>query len=308
MNSKNPNSIGLYKAFEDLHRGSHELIKSRLGVYLPFVEVIKSIYPPAPSSSTATPAIEALDLGCGRGEWLELLKENGVSAEGIDLDDDMLSACRVQGLKVATGDAVAYLQTLPNNSRSVISGFHIAEHLSLEDLKIVVEESLRVLKPAGLLILEVPNTENLVVGTSSFYLDPTHQRPLPSQLLTFLTDYFGFARSKLLRLQEPAPLRDELTPVSLFNVLSAVSPDYAVIAQKQGDAIVLARFDVLFNQTYGLSLDVLAIRYQSHIDDLGKQLQNLEQQVQLLNARMNKIRHLFAPLRWLKNLFSKDAK
>ena len=308
MNSKNPNSIGLYKAFEDLHRGSRELIKSRLGVYLPFVEVIKSIYPPAPSSSTATPAIEALDLGCGRGEWLELLKENGVSAEGIDLDDDMLSACRVQGLKVATGDAVAYLQTLPNNSRSVISGFHIAEHLSLEDLKIVVEESLRVLKPAGLLILEVPNTENLVVGTSSFYLDPTHQRPLPSQLLTFLTDYFGFARSKLLRLQEPAPLRDELTPVSLFNVLSAVSPDYAVIAQKQGDAIVLARFDVLFNQTYGLSLDVLAIRYQSHIDDLGKQLQNLEQQVQLLNARMNKIRHLFAPLRWLKNLFSKDAK
>ena len=308
MNSKNPNSIGLYKAFEDLHRGSHELIKSRLGVYLPFVEVIKSIYPPAPSSSTATPAIEALDLGCGRGEWLELLKENGVSAEGIDLDDDMLSACKVQGLKVATGDAVAYLQSLPNNSRSVISGFHIAEHLSLEDLKIVVEESLRVLKPAGLLILEVPNTENLVVGTSSFYLDPTHQRPLPSQLLTFLTDYFGFARSKLLRLQEPAPLRDELTPVSLFNVLSAVSPDYAVIAQKQGDAIVLARFDVLFNQTYGLSLDVLAIRYQSHIDDLGKQLQNLEQQVQLLNARMNKIRHLFAPLRWLKNLFSKDAK
>jgi O-antigen chain-terminating methyltransferase len=308
MNSKNPNSIGLYKAFEDLHRGSHELIKSRLGVYLPFVEVIKSIYPPAPSSSTATPAIEALDLGCGRGEWLELLKENGVSAEGIDLDDDMLSACRVQGLKVATGDAVAYLQSLPNNSRSLISGFHIAEHLSLDDLKIVVEESLRVLKPAGLLILEVPNTENLVVGTSSFYLDPTHQRPLPSQLLTFLTDYFGFARSKLLRLQEPAPLRDELTPVSLFNVLSAVSPDYAVIAQKQAEANTLASFDVLFNQTYGLSLDVLAIRYQSHIDDLGKQLQNLEQQVQLLNARMNKIRHLFAPLRWLKNLFSKDAK
>ena len=308
MNSKNPNSIGLYKAFEDLHRGSHELIKSRLGVYLPFVEVIKSIYPPAPSSSTATPAIEALDLGCGRGEWLELLKENGVSAEGIDLDDDMLSACRAQGLKVATGDAVAYLQTLPNNSRSVISGFHIAEHLSLEDLKIVVEESLRVLKPAGLLILEVPNTENLVVGTSSFYLDPTHQRPLPSQLLTFLTDYFGFARSKLLRLQEPAPLRDELTPVSLFNVLSAVSPDYAVIAQKQAEANTLASFDVLFNQTYGLSLDVLAIRYQSHIDDLGKRLENLEQQVQLLNARMNKIRHLFAPLRWLKNLFSKDAK
>jgi len=301
MNSKNPNSIGLYKAFEDLHRGSHKLIKSRLGVYLPFVEVIKSIYPSAPSSSTANETIEAIDLGCGRGEWLELLKEQGVSAEGIDLDDDMLSACRAQGLKVATGDAVAYLQSLPNNSRSVISGFHIAEHLSLDDLKILVEESLRVLKPAGLLILEAPNTENLVVGTSSFYLDPTHQRPLPSQLLTFLTDYFGFARSKLLRLQEPALLRDELTPVSLFNVLSAVSPDYAVIAQKQGDAIVLARFDTLFNQDYGLSLAILASRYQAHLNDV-------ERQVQFLTARIDKIWRLFAPLRWVKNLFSKDSK
>jgi O-antigen chain-terminating methyltransferase len=308
MNSKNPNSIGLYKAFEDLHRGSHELIKSRLGVYLPFVEVIKSIYPPAASNSAANEAIEALDLGCGRGEWLELLKEQRVSAEGIDLDDDMLSACRAQGLKVATGDAVAYLQSLPSNSRSVISGFHIAEHLSLDDLKILVEESLRVLKPAGLLILEAPNTENLVVGTSSFYLDPTHQRPLPSQLLTFLTDYFGFARSKLLRLQEPALLRDELTPVSLFNVLSAVSPDYAVIAQKQAEPNVLARFDTLFNQDYGLSLDVLAIRYQLHIDNLGKRLADLEQHVQHLNARMNKIWRLFAPLRWVKNLFNKDSK
>ncbi|MCE7527923.1 bifunctional 2-polyprenyl-6-hydroxyphenol methylase/3-demethylubiquinol 3-O-methyltransferase UbiG [Polynucleobacter sp. IMCC 30228] len=301
MNSKNPNSIGLYKAFEDLHRGSHELIKSRLGVYLPFIEVVKSIYPPAPSSSTATEAIEALDLGCGRGEWLELLKENGVSAEGIDLDDDMLSACRARGLKVATGDAVAYLQSRPNNSRSVISGFHIAEHLSLDDLKILVEESLRVLKPAGLLILEAPNTENLVVGTSSFYLDPTHQRPLPSQLLTFLTDYFGFARSKLLRLQEPALLRDELTPVSLFNVLSAVSPDYAVIAQKQAETNILARFDTLFNQDYGLSLAILASRYQAHLNDV-------ERQVQFLTERIDKIWRLFAPLRWVKNLFSKDSK
>ena len=308
MNSKNLNSIGLYKAFEDLHRGSRELIKSRLGVYLPFVEVVKSIYPSAASSSTDNEAIEAIDLGCGRGEWLELLKEQRVSAEGIDLDDDMLSSCRAQGLKVATGDAVAYLQSLPNNSRSVISGFHIAEHLSLDDLKILVEESLRVLKPAGLLILEAPNTENLVVGTSSFYLDPTHQRPLPSQLLTFLTDYFGFARSKLLRLQEPALLRDESTPVSLFNVLSAVSPDYAVIAQKQAEPNVLARFDTLFNQDYGLSLDVLAIRYQLHIDNLGKRLADLEQHVQHLNARMNKIWRLFAPLRWVKNLFNKDSK
>jgi O-antigen chain-terminating methyltransferase len=275
-----------YKSFEDQHRGSRDLIKSRLSVYVPFIKKVQSIYPEA----------LALDLGCGRGEWLELLQDNQLSASGIDQDDGMLSACRSRGLNVQTGDAIAHLKSLPNDSLSVISGFHIAEHLSLDDLQTLIKESLRILKPAGLLILEAPNTENLVVGTSSFYLDPTHQRPLPSALLSFLARHFGFARAKVLGVQESIPLREEHGPTSLFAVLSGVSPDYAVVAQKGGDAGALASFDAVFAKEYGLTLEALANRYQERFDAI-------ERKTQLLEARLNRIWKLLEPFKWAKSLF-----
>ena len=277
-----------YKAFEDQHRGSRETIKARLAVYVPFIKKIQE------NHSNAT----ALDLGCGRGEWLELLQDNQLTASGIDLDDGMLSACRSRGLNVQTGDAIAHLKSLPADSLSLVSGFHIAEHLSLDDLQTLIKEALRVLKPAGLLILEAPNTENLVVGTSSFYLDPTHQRPLPSALLSFLAGYLGFARSKVLGVQESVPLREEHGPTSLFAVLSGVSPDYAVIAQKGGDASSVASFDTLFAKEYGLTLELLANRYQERFD-------SMERKTQLLEARLNRIWKLLEPFKWAKSLFKK---
>ena len=277
-----------YKAFEDQHRGSRETIKSRLAVYLPFIQKIREVHPNA----------AALDLGCGRGEWLELLKDHQLSASGIDLDDGMLSACRSRGLDVQTGDAIAYLKSLPADSLSILSGFHIAEHLSLGDLETLIKEALRVLKPAGLLILEAPNTENLVVGTSSFYLDPTHQRPLPSALLSFLVGYLGFTRSKVLGVQESVPLREEHGPTSLFAVLSGVSPDYAVIAQKGGDASRIASFDGVFAKDYGLTLELLANRYQERFDVM-------ERKTQMLEARLNRIWRLLEPLKWAQSLFKK---
>lgn len=277
-----------YKAFEDQHRGSRETIKSRLAVYMPFIQKIQEVHPNA----------TALDLGCGRGEWLELLKDHQLTASGIDLDDGMLSACRSRGLNVQTGDAIAYLKSLPADSLSIVSGFHIAEHLSLGDLEALIQEALRVLKPAGLLILEAPNTENLVVGTSSFYLDPTHQRPLPSALLSFLVGYLGFARSKVLGVQESVPLREEHGPTSLFAVLSGVSPDYAVIAQKAGDTSTVASFDAVFAKEYGLTLELLANRYQERFDVM-------ERKTQMLEARLNRIWKLLEPLKWAQSLFKK---
>ena len=88
------------------------------------------------------------------------------------------------------------------------------------------------LMPGGLLILETPNPENLVVGTSHFYLDPTHQRPIPPELLSFLPEYYGFAKLKTLRLQERRELSGGKAP-TLFDVLDGVSPDCAVVAQKE---------------------------------------------------------------------------
>ncbi|MCX7222597.1 MAG: class I SAM-dependent methyltransferase, partial [Burkholderiales bacterium] len=134
---------GFYRAFEDKHRGSRDAIKNRQRVYLPFVLPLANLYPGS----------QTLDLGCGRGEWLELLTEIGLDARGADLDDGMLQECRDRGLRVMTEDALSALKKLPDSSQAVVSGFHFAEHIPFQVLQQVVQEALRVLRPAGLLIL-----------------------------------------------------------------------------------------------------------------------------------------------------------
>ncbi|UUZ66973.1 class I SAM-dependent methyltransferase [Polaromonas sp. P2-4] len=201
-------SQDFYRALEEKFRGSREEIKSRLHVYLPFARALFKLYS----------SVSAVDLGCGRGEWLELLDAEGIEAQGIDLDGAMLESCHALGLRAEIGDAISLLKRLPDESQCIVSGFHIAEHLAFADLQTLVQESLRVLKPAGLLILETPNPENIAVGTSNFYLDPTHQRPLPPLLLAFLPEHYGFGRVKTLRLQEWSGLASS-SHLSLLTVL-----------------------------------------------------------------------------------------
>ncbi|GJI92702.1 class I SAM-dependent methyltransferase [Duganella hordei] len=263
-------SAGFYRAFEDRYRGSRDIIKDRLRAYQPFIAPLAALQDP--------PA--ALDLGCGRGEWLELLGEQGFRAHGVDLDDGMLAACRERGLDVELGDAIACLRALPERSLALVSAFHLVEHIPFELLQTLVAEAQRVLLPGGLLIMETPNPENLVVGASSFYLDPTHLRPLPPQLLAFVTEFGGFGRHKVVRLQEQAELRGD-APIGLINVLNDVSPDYAVVAQKDAEAPVLAPFESAFDAGYGLALGQLAQRFEQRLagrdDALRAALAQLEQ-------------------------------
>ncbi len=238
-----------YRAFEDRFRGSCELITERLRVYLPFIAALLEIYPQA----------QAIDLGSGRGEWLSLLVESGMQAIGIDNNDAMLDEARTRGLNVICQDAMTYLQTLPDASQALISAFHFVEHIPFEKLMLLVKEALRVLKPGGLLILETPNSENLMVGSSQFYLDPTHQRPIPAPLLAFLTEYCGFNKIKILRLQET--IQAHQPSITLADVLLGVSSDYAIVAQKATDTLNTSKIDALFSQTYGVSLDELAHAY-----------------------------------------------
>lgn len=270
-------SAPFYRAFEDRHRGSRELIKGRLEIYLPFVDNLKQIYS----------VCHVIDVGCGRGEWLELLIEQGVEATGIDQDAGMLEACQSLGLPAEQADALQYLKEMPDESVVAVTGFHIAEHIPFEQLQTLIHEALRVLKPAGLLILETPNAENLTVGTHNFYLDPTHERPIPQPLLSFLTEHAGFSRSKILRLQEAPHLRDA-QDVGLLQVLEGVSPDYAVVAQKSGNEEHLALFDALFDKKYGVSLQSLAKRFDSRWEtwarDIGMQKEKIDSRIKSENA------------------------
>ena len=247
---------GFYRGFEDRYRGSRELISQRLEAYLPFLAPLKDLYTDYP----------ILDLGCGRGEWLELLMREGYAPMGVDLDEGMLEACRASGLPARNIDAISALRELPDASQVAVTGFHIAEHLPFEVLQELVAQALRVLRPAGLLILETPNAESLVVGTNSFYLDPTHERPLPSLLLSFLAEYSGFARAKIVRLQEPAELHDQSRRLGVLDVLTGTSPDYAIVAQKQAAPESLTAFEEAFEAAYGMALDQLAARYDHALE------------------------------------------
>ena len=267
-------SDGFYRAFENKHRGSRELIKSRVEVYLPFVLPLKKIYPEA----------SGLDIGCGRGEWLELLKENNIIATGVDLDEGMLEACVELKLSVELGNGIKHLSKLEDESLSIISAFHVVEHISFEELQTLIKEALRVLKKGGVLILETPNPENIKVATENFYLDPTHIKPIPAGLLSYLFEYNGYERTKLLRLQDDKGLasRDK---VSLLDVIGGVSPDYSIVAQKKADKEILEQFDELFSRDIGLSLTSLTAKFENRLQKIEAKAEQAEAKAEQAEAK-----------------------
>ncbi len=259
-----------YREFEKHYRGSRELIKFRLQIYLSVIEPIKDF----------DSELLAIDLGCGRGEWIELINETGFNAYGVDIDDGMLADCYERGLPAKKQDAIDFIQTLDSDSHVIVSAFHVVEHVRFEQLQVLVREALRVLRPGGLLIMETPNPENITVAAKNFYLDPTHKKPIPFELLSFLSEYYGFNKVKVLRLQESKELAAG-TGASLYAVISGASPDYAVVAQKNASTEILSRFDHVLDKDYGLSLETLAKRHDDqifwHIDQVGQRAQKAEQ-------------------------------
>lgn len=286
-----------YKSLEDKFRGSTELIKERLTIYLPFLEIFKKI----------DQKVNVVDVGCGRGEWLQLLQENGIDAFGVDTDEGMLENAKKLGLNVELIDAIEYLKSLDDESIYAISGFHIAEHLDFELLKELVKESFRVLKPAGLLILETPNPENIKIATCDFYLDPTHIKPIPPNLLSFLPEFYGFKRTKILRLQEDKELKDS-DFVSIDKIIQGVSPDYAVIAQKSAKIETIALFDEVFEKDYGLQIDTLMSKFEERLENMQKNINilvtsknQLEEQLAHTNLRSKHLEEQLAHINHRSN-------
>ena len=215
----------LYLSFEDRYRGTREEIKNRQRVYLDRVS----------ACAAATSHGAVIDVGCGRGEWLELLADAGIPAVGYDLNRIAFEECRARGLDVHLADAVEAVSTLPDDSCSVITAFHIIEHLPFETLVKLIDHSLRVLRPGGLLIAETPNPANLVVAAERFYLDPTHRNPVPAELTSYLLKSRGFDEVEILPLHPVGrfSLQDYDDPMLAYLQDKLFGPqDYAGIARK----------------------------------------------------------------------------
>lgn len=179
-----------YTLFEDSFRGTYDDIKGRVAIYIPYVI----------SAGAGTPVAPVLDIGCGRGEWLQLLKDRGLAGRGIDFNNSSVARCHELGLDVTMADALEYLRAQKAESIGAVTAFHVAEHLPFPQILRLFDEVRRVLKPEGMFIMETPNPENLIVGACTFWNDPTHQQPLPPEPMRFVMENRGFTRVEILRL------------------------------------------------------------------------------------------------------------
>jgi O-antigen chain-terminating methyltransferase len=141
-----------------------------------------------------------LDIGCGRGEFLEMMREAGVEASGIDLSEESVAMCRGKGLAVEKADLFAYLTDLPNESLGGVFCAQVVEHLPPESLPDMIRLAAAKLQRGGLLAIETPNPECLAIFASHFYLDPTHTRPVPHPLAAFYMEEFGLGQIEVRKL------------------------------------------------------------------------------------------------------------
>ena len=210
-----------YAAFADQFRGDPETVKAELKPYLAHLK-------------DAGITSEILDLGCGRGEWLELLKENRVYATGVEKNSVHALALRNKLLSVIEADALEYLRGLKRESLHAITAFHLIEHLEFAQLVELLDEVNRVLRPGGLLMLETPNPKNLVVGACNFYSDPSHRQPLFPETLQFLLERLGFNRVRIEYLHPAAgsPFENDLPGSKELDTWLFGARDFAAFAWK----------------------------------------------------------------------------
>lgn len=171
-----------YHRLENQYRGSRAEITKRLRIYL--TDITRAV--------KATGGKPILDLGCGRGEWLETLKGAGITAYGIDTNPVQIAEARELGLDVRLEDAVHTLSQAEDASLAVITAHHLIEHLPFDLVAWITREAQRVLAPGGLLLFETPNTRNVLVGATTFHTDPTHLKPMPEQVMGVLFETAGF--------------------------------------------------------------------------------------------------------------------
>ena len=219
-----------YFNFENNFRGARYNVKKTLMAYLPYFEGKENV----------------IDLGCGRGEFLELLKNNNINCTGVDLYDEFVIYCKMKGLDVVCDDVNNYLQKIDDESADGIFSAHLVEHLEFEYLVAMYRRAYEVLKPGGCLIIETPNPTCLGIYYSWFYVDPSHVKPVHPKTQEYFLKEAGFSNIEILftetsKLDYKLPLLEGegIDNLRQFNEgiehlsdLLFGSMDYAIIATK----------------------------------------------------------------------------
>ena len=215
------NMDDFYFAFEERFRSDFDIVFNQLR--LRYSEPIRQAFP---SGGTA------LDLGCGRGEALALLTSLGFQATGVDTNLPAVEFARSRNLHVEHEDIFRYLRKIPDASLTVVTAFHVMEHLSFEYQMNFLDSIHRVLCPGGLLILETPNTRNLLVSGGDFYRDPTHVRQIFPDTLDFMLERTGFSGGTHFFTEDERPMPADTARLDEIQDYFYVSRDMAWIGCK----------------------------------------------------------------------------
>lgn len=206
-----------YTRFSERFRGNEDYVKQGQQQYLELFRGRRNV----------------LDLGCGRGEFLDLMRDIGSPAQGVDASTDSVALCESKGLRVTQQDLFAFLESHAEGSFDGIFCSQVIEHIPLSLLPTLVQLIASRLSTGGLAVIETPNPQSLAIFATHFFLDPTHQRPIPAPLLVHLMEESGLGRVEVM-FSAPAvasiPSLQELPEgvrEALFGAL-----DYAAIGRK----------------------------------------------------------------------------
>jgi len=212
-----------YLEFENKFRGSSEIISDRLSMY---DQLLNRILKQDISYKT-------IDIGCGRGEWLKKMQNKVSESIGIESDKEMVEKCKKLGFNVIEGDAIDILSNFSESSIDLITIFHVVEHLENHKLYKLINLCQHVLKENGVLIIETPSIDNILVSTNSFYLDPTHVNHINPDFISFLLEKTGFNKSKYYFINGGPLQLAESTKIT--RILNGVAQDLLLVASNSKD-------------------------------------------------------------------------
>lgn len=274
-----------YLEFENKFRGDRNKIIEIFNCYDPLIDLVIQ----------NNPSANLVDIGCGRGEWLQKCRDKFDDCIGIEFDASMVKVCRDHGLNVIEGDAIYQLSKFETGSVSVITIFHMIEHLEHNIFIQLINQCQRVLSDDGFLIIETPSIDNLIVSTKSFYIDHTHVNPINPDAACFYLEQTGFSNVKQLYING-GPLQDA-SPLKITRILNGVAQDLCIIATKTQRS-----FDHIFSNNckwqsklnIGITTLEAAIEYdlklESLIHDYQKKLEvqrsQFNQEVYFLNQEV----------------------
>ena len=209
-----------YLNFENQFRGESKSINEQFSKY---IELIKL-------SLDVNESSKLLDIGSGRGEWLQICTQVVDECIGIENDSNMVELCRKKGLNILEDDAILALNKISSNSISIITAFHIIEHMEHKTIQNLLSECYRVLNSKGILIIETPSIDNLVVSANNFFVDPTHITHINKDGIMFDIKNAGFSDVKDFNIHGGPLQNDKHSKIT--RVFNGIAQDLLVIAVK----------------------------------------------------------------------------